>query len=364
MPWQTPTLRQVRELVRDDITAALYGAAFIGNNVLRVMADAMAGLAHHTLRYIDWLALQLLPDTAETEWLDRHGQIWLVNADGTTGRKAATLAHGSGTFTGTSLSTLPMFSQLTGGDNQTYETLSNIIIDESGNGVGDLRAINAGAAGNLEPGTGLNVNNPPQGIDSGAIIVTMTGGTDVETDDELRMRVLKRIRQPPQGGAAYDYEHWALAVPGVTRAWCSPLEMGIGTVTVRVMMDDLRADNDGFPYESDLVPVTQYLDSVRPVAVKDFWALAPIKQFIDVYIANLNPDTPDVRAAIDVALQDMLYEKAKPGQTIYAVWKSYATMSTPGVNSFDLTNIDDVMPSGGHMAVLRDIYYAAATPNP
>src|SRR6516164_6802855 len=149
MPWQTPTLRQVRELVRDDITAALYGAAFIGNNVLRVMADAMAGLAHHTLRYIDWLALQLLPDTAETEWLDRHGQIWLVNADGTTGRKAATLAHGSGTFTGTSLSTLPMFSQLTGGDNQTYETLSNIIIDESGNGVGDLRAINAGAAGNL-----------------------------------------------------------------------------------------------------------------------------------------------------------------------------------------------------------------------
>src|SRR6516164_8388744 len=100
MPWQTPTLRQVRELVRDDITAALYGAAFIGNNVLRVMADAMAGLAHHTLRYIDWLALQLLPDTAETEWLDRHGQIWLVNADGTTGRKVAGYASGTATATG------------------------------------------------------------------------------------------------------------------------------------------------------------------------------------------------------------------------------------------------------------------------
>ena len=56
---------------------------------------------HLTLQYIDWLALQLLPDTAETEWLDRHGEIWLVNADGTLGRKQATFATGSVTFTGT-----------------------------------------------------------------------------------------------------------------------------------------------------------------------------------------------------------------------------------------------------------------------
>ena len=49
-------------------------------------------LCHLTLQYIDWLSLQLLPDTAETEWLDRHGQIWLVNADGTTGRKMASAA--------------------------------------------------------------------------------------------------------------------------------------------------------------------------------------------------------------------------------------------------------------------------------
>ena len=80
----------------------------------------------------------------------------------------------------------------------------------------------------------------------------LDGGTDEETDEELRARVLRRIRQPPMGGDAYDYVAWALAVPGVTRAWCSPLEMGIGTVTVRFMMDDLRADNDGFPIADDI----------------------------------------------------------------------------------------------------------------
>src|SRR5215471_3638482 len=101
MPWTTPSLKKVRELTRDAITAQLYGAVFIGNNVLRVMADVMAGLAHHVLRYIDWLALQLLPDTAETEWLDRHGEIWLVNADGSLGCKGATQASGTVGFIGT-----------------------------------------------------------------------------------------------------------------------------------------------------------------------------------------------------------------------------------------------------------------------
>ena len=72
MPWTTPALRTVREMVRNDVTAALSGAVLIANSVARVMSDAMAGLAHLVLRYIDWLSLQLLPDTAESEWLDRH----------------------------------------------------------------------------------------------------------------------------------------------------------------------------------------------------------------------------------------------------------------------------------------------------
>jgi uncharacterized phage protein gp47/JayE len=342
-------------MVRDNITASLYGAAFIGNNVLRVMLDAMAGLAHHVLRYIDWLSKQLLPDTAEHEWLDRHGDIWLVNADGTTGRKQATFAQGTIMVTGVAGTLVPNGSQLTG-NNIGYETTADIVIGEGATNA-PVRALDAGVAGN--EATALNFTVVLPGVDSIAEVAgELTGGTDVETDSELRARVLKRIRQPPQGGAAYDYEHWALAVPGVTRAWCAPLEMGVGTVTVRVMMDDLRADNDGFPYEADLVPVKQYIDTMRPVAVEDFWVLAPLKQFIDVRIAKLDPDTPEVRASIEASLKAMLWEKAKPGQTIFASWKSYAVMNALQVVSFDLVNNDDdVMQGPGHMAVLGDVYY-------
>src|ERR1700704_5891589 len=101
MPWTTPTLAEVRGMVRDAIRAKMPGAdAMVPNSVLRILSDGQGGQCHTTLQYIDWLALQLLPDTAETEWLDRHGDIWLVNSDGTTGRKMATLAQGSAMFTG------------------------------------------------------------------------------------------------------------------------------------------------------------------------------------------------------------------------------------------------------------------------
>ena len=70
MPWTTPPLDDVRKQNRDYITARLHSAAMVPNSVLRVLSDANAGLAFLVLLYIDWLALQLLPDTAETEWLE------------------------------------------------------------------------------------------------------------------------------------------------------------------------------------------------------------------------------------------------------------------------------------------------------
>lgn len=357
MPWETPSLRTVRSLVRDAIAASLPGAdATPPNSVLRVVSDSQGALCHLTLQYIDWLALQLLPDTAEQEWLDRHGQIWLVNADGSTGRKLATLASGSVIVNATQPgTTVPQYTPLTYAGTLAFETLADFIVGTDPAEIA-IRALDPGIAGNLAPGTQLSLAVP--GIDPIATVVNLDGGTDDETDDELRFRVLKRIREPPQGGSKSDYEQWALAVSGCTRAWCDPNAMGMGTVTVRVMFDDLRASNGGFPYQQDLDAVTAYIDSVRPVAVKDFWVLAPIPQRCDVNIINLDPDNGVTRAAVETSLVAMFRLMAKPGQTIFAAWKSYAIMNALNVISFDLrNNTDDVMQSPGHMGVLGNITY-------
>lgn len=359
MPWSTPTLKDVRTQVRDNIQAFLPGSdASVPNSVLRVMSDVQGGLCHLTLQYIDWLSLQLLPDTAETVWLDRHGQIWLVNADGTIGRKQATLAEGVILVTGTLVgAVIPQATLLQAPSGVQYETTGEAYVGNEPTPV-PARAVDPGSISNMDPGTAMSFGATPPGVDNVAIVQTMTGGTDEETDDELRMRILQRIREPPMGGSQSDYVRWALAVPGVTRAWCAPNEMGIGTVTVRFLMDDLRAANDGWPYPDDVEAVAAYLDTVRPVAIKDFFVEAPIQYPIDFDIANLNPNTPEVQAQIEASIQNMLYVYASPGQTIYAAWKSFAIMNAPGVISFQLTNTtDDVMPAPGYMALLGNIYY-------
>jgi uncharacterized phage protein gp47/JayE len=372
MPWSTPTLRDVRSLVRDAVNASLPGAdANVPNSVLRVLSDNQGALCHLTLQYLDWLSLQLLPDTAETEWLDRHGDIWLVNSDGSTGRKMATLATGSASFQGIIDGTVvPTGTQLqsavgmpAGSDSPyqvvTYETLEDITTSAFSLVQGSIRALDPGSFGNLPMDTPLSISTPVPGVSTTVTVVSMTGGTDNETDEQLRARILQRIRNPPMGGAVADYVAWALAVPGVTRAWAAP-EQGIGTITVRFLMDDLRADNDGWPNPDDVQAVHDYIDSKRPVTVKDCYVLAPIKQFINLTIHNLVPDTPEVQEEIEQSLRDMLLLMAAPGQTIFSAWISYAILSAPSVVSFDLiTNDDFVMPSLGHMAVLGTILYQA-----
>jgi len=357
MPWSTPTLREVRSLVRDAIHASLPGSdALPPNSVLRVTSDAQGALCHLTLQYVDWLSLQLLPDTAETVWLDRHGLIWLKNSDGTKGRKQATLAKGIVTFTGTNGVILPAFSRLQGGGGVDYETTAQITI-----GVGPtdapVRAIDPGSAGNMDNGAPITLSAAPSGISAQATVVIMDGGTDTETDDELRARILLRIQQPPMGGDAIDYVEWALAVPGVTRAWCFPQEMGIGTCTVRFMMDDLRAANGGFPLPGDVDAVAAYINLVRPVTVKDMFVESPIPFPVNLRISTLDIDQQATHGAIVASLQNEFFIRSKPGQMWFRAWSDEGIMAAAGVNSYDLVASDVPMPSAGYMPVLGDVTY-------
>jgi uncharacterized phage protein gp47/JayE len=162
------------------------------------------------------------------------------------------------------------------------------------------------------------------------------------------------------GGDSEDYIKWTLEVDGVSRAFVSPQEMGIGTVTVRFMMDDLRADNKGIPLASDVQIVADFLDTVRPVTVKDFFCVAPIPFPIDCYITSLVVDTPSVRAAIEVSLQKTFLARAIPGQTWYRAWSDEAIASAVGEDHHELIFATKVMPSPGHIAVLGNIVYAGA----
>ena len=369
MPWPTPTLLQQRINARNYIMSSLPGAdAMIPNSVLRVLADVNAGESHLNLQFLAWLALMFLPVTATDIWLDRWADMFLINADQSHGRKQATFASGTVLATGTQPGVVvPFGSNASSGNNVTYQSTAQETTGGDSTVSLPMIALTAGVIGNLDPGATLQLSFVPGFLQATVTVISMTGGADTETDDELRVRLLDRLSAPPMGGDASDYVQWALSVAGVTRAWSAPNEMGIGTVTIRFMMDDLRASTGGFPNQDDIDAVQAYLDTVRPVTVKDFFVEAPIATPINFTVSNLDPDDQDVWADIIISVQQMLAEKARPAyslngvlqpaQTIFAAWVSDAILNAPNVVSFDLTMADAVMPNNGCLATLGSIVH-------
>jgi uncharacterized phage protein gp47/JayE len=355
MPWQTPTLRDVRRLTRDYVLSQLGAKAMIPNSALRIMSDSQAGLTNLTLLYLDWLSKQLLPDTAEQEWLDRHGIIWLTNADGSKGRKAATYANGVVQFAGDPSVIIPIGTQVSGGNSVTYQTTEQGETGASGLGTAAAVALTAGTIGNLVAGEALSLTGI-NGITDVSVYSDMTGGVDQETDDQLRERILFRIQNPPMGGSQADYIVWATAVPGVTRAWAVP-EQGPGTMTVRFLMDDLYPDNHGLPQPNDIDAVAAYIDKMRPVTVKDCFVQAPIMFFYDITISSLTDDTDTVRADIESSIAAMEFVRSKPGQTWVRSWVDEAISQAVGEDSHELAYTTTPMPAPGYMPTLGTVYY-------
>jgi hypothetical protein len=205
---------------------------------------------------------------------------------------------------------------------------------------------------------------PLGGVDGSASVVALNCGTDQETDEQLRARILQRIQEPPMGGDASDYVAWAEEIPSVTRAWCAPREMGMGTITVRFMCDALRASNGGFPTQQDVQVVADYLDVLRPVAVRDFFVMAPVPEPIDFGL-SLTYDSLTLRGQVADSVSAMLAERGQPahavngqlvaGTTILAAWVSEAISRV--TNDFLLTMDDHPMPHNGALPVLGTITY-------
>ena len=93
----------------------------------------------------------------------------------------------------------------------------------------------------------------------------LSGGVARESLESLRSRVIRSYRVIPHGGAASDYETWALEVPGVTRAWCRGGLLGPGTVTVFIMRDE---DPQPVPNDEQLAEVQEYIEPLRPVTAE------------------------------------------------------------------------------------------------
>ena len=344
MPFNRPTLQDLIDRARADIESRLPGAdAGLRRTLLGVLARMHSGSVHGLYGYLDWLARQVMPDTAEAEHLARWAAIWGVD------RREAVAASGDVIFSGTSGSVIPASTVLQRADGRAFATVADATIVSGSATVGVLDT-EPGAAGLTDAGAAVSMVSPVSGVKAAAVVATggLTGGADVESDDMLRRRLLFRIQQPPQGGSAADYVAWAMEVAGVTRVWVYPLEQGDGTVTVRFMMDDSYAD--GIPLSDDVAAVQDHIDPLRPVTAEVF-VVAPVAMPLDLTLV-VEPDTAAVRAAVTAEIADLIRRTAEPGGTILVSHIREAVSIAAGEQNHELLSpVADVIMAAGEIAV-------------
>lgn len=303
MSFERPTLKEIIERLDGDTQSRLSVPQMRRSNA-KVFDRVLAGAVHSLYGYISYLNRQQFFDTAESEYLDRWASIYGL------ARKKATKAAGTVTFSfSADAVNIPTGTILQSDDGVQYQTTGAV----SSDGNASVEALNDGVIGNQQEGDVLTMVSPVVGVFSEVEIVKLGGGSEAETDESLRSRLLSRVRETPCGGTESDYVQWALEVAGVTRAWASPKEDGEGTVTVRFVCDGME---DIIPDKTMLDKVFAHIDGSRPVTAH-LYVKAPEIKPVNIEISGLLPDDAEVREAVEQELKDLFAREGAPGQRIY-----------------------------------------------
>jgi uncharacterized phage protein gp47/JayE len=369
MPFARPGYSDLQALALNDLAVSPLGLKGLPRfSPSRILAAVIARVAVLHYGYIDWIAQQATPFTCTDEFLE--GWAALVGVT----RKLAAQATGSASMPGTAGTVINVGTVLRGPDGTEFATTALATIGAGGTATVPVRAALPGAAGNLSDGTGLSLVTPIVGV-IGSINASgpITGGADIEEDADLRSRMLVQFAAPPQGGSQTDYQNWALAVPGVSRAWANPSGYGPGTVVVYTMRDTAQAANGGFPQGSnggataenrvadatgDQLGVADALYPLRPATALVISA-APVAYPVAFTVSNFAQDTAANRAAVLAALRGVFTAKADPlGGILYPSDFDTAVAAVPGVTRFQLAPNTIVQAPIGSLPVLGTVTWA------
>ena len=303
MPFNRPTLSELKTRVQADMVSRLeLVGGIMRRSVVGVLSTVFAGCSHVLHGHLDWVSRQVLTDTMDDDYLLREASIYGIK------RKQAVKAIGNVRFLGEIDSIVPAGSILKRSDGFLFTT------KEDGFSQVKVEAQETGLIGNSEPGITLSLVTPISGIQNNATVMDdgISGGSDIESIESLRVRILFRKGEPPMGGAKHDYIAWALSVPGVSRAWCLPHVDGLGSVGVLFVRDE-----DNFiPSAEEVQTVQTFIESVRPVTASSVYVSAPTPITVD-FTLSVTPNTEAVQAAIKEEITAFIRREAEPGATLY-----------------------------------------------
>lgn len=187
------------------------------------------------------------------EWLDKKaGEFGLS-------RKHATKATGEVLIKGKPQTVIPKGTIVQTEDDLQFR-VTELVIIETEAVTAQVEALEEGIRYNIPTGRIVKFTTQPPGASSVFNEEPVSGGTEIEPDEEFSKRILIKARTPSTSGNANHYRQWAMEVSGIGNAKVFPLWDGPGTVKVSVI------DMNKMPASDVLVEqVVNHIEDVRPV---------------------------------------------------------------------------------------------------
>lgn len=300
-------------------------------SILGSFSRALARALDNGYGYTDTRFQNAVPFLATGTYADAWAALWGVYRN-----TAASAGPGSAYFILSGPADIPIGSIFTGQNSIQYTTNQDNNFTAAGTlVVSGLITTETGSVTNLATGSAITLTSSIPNVNNAGTIITMTGGTDAETDAALAIRAQQARSAPPAGGALNDYIMWALACPnvGVTRAWTLTWGAGYGTVIVYICIDD-GLHTYGFPNGSngssiletrgvtasgDQLAVANYIYGplYRPVTALAY-VYSPQAQAINITIQGALPNTSTAKASAAAAIAARFVSIGTPlGMTVY-----------------------------------------------
>ena len=319
MPFTKPTLAQILARMKTDLQGRITEAGtWLKNSLVEIFLTTVSGSHYLMYDFLDWCKNQLFVTTAESEYLEIQGAEYGIL------RNYGVKATGSVTMTGTIGTVVPAGTKLQSALGELYSTTAAGTFS-SGTMVVAVTADQVGSDYNQLAAATLSFVSPVAGVNTDTIIATggITGGTDIEDDDDYRERILTRKKEPPHGGTESDYVTWCKEVAGVTRAWSFPQLYGPGTIGVAFVRDN---DTPIIPTPADIATVRAYIvGHVDPATGKTVGC--PVTAEPGLIMIDVEPLTIDfniktypfnttVTASMQTKLEELMVAYGGPGDEI------------------------------------------------
>ena len=292
-------------------------AGFVPNDGCDAMVRlyALASEVQSLLAQADWVLDQSFPQTAVGQYLDYHAETRALT------RLPAAKAAGVLRLKG-----------------ETYVDIP-------------ASAVEAGASGNAIAGAIHLMSVYPVGITQCTNPEAFSGGSDEESDEKLRERVLESYKRLPNGANAAFYEQEAMSFPNVAAAKAVGRARGIGTVDVYV------STHAGAPDEKLLGEIEAVLQKKREIAV-DVEVKAPTEKTVNMsaeLTAEQGWTMQEITDAATAALQ-AYFTGERLGEAVYTAKLASILYGVEGVkNCHLLTPDEDVSVSATELPVLGTV---------